>query len=599
MNFRNALLFALLGMLSLVLPAQNLEWVYAYTGEGATLPIGTTVDDWAMEVIVDHEGNILTAGRLAGRGDVDFMATEAYPATPDLLSMYLCKYTPDGELLWANPVFSGMTPSDFRPELAVDAANNVYFISHFYEATDIDPGPDEVLLTPAGDADVMLVKYKADGSFEWVVHLGSFDDERIDGLAIDADGNVVVSGQLAEPIDFDPGPGEALEVPTEIALTPFLAKYTSDGEYLWSGLLQITEEVDDFSYALPYGLDTDADNNIYLAGALLGEMDADLSADTFSIGYTAPGDDLFLAKYDPNGTLQWGFALNGLTLDYLTDLRADKQGHVYIAGFISEGQTDFDPGPGEYFLPVAGGESSFLAKYTEAGELVWAFKLGNTNYSRVNTIDFDPEGNIVLAGQMNFSMDADPGPDVVLLNPASKSGYICTYSPDMEYISSLIIDGNAESNVLAAATGPEGQYYAAGLFRKTADFDPGPNTCVLHAENNPVNQSVWADGFLAKYTPWCVPADPFIFSKDSLKLCAGDTLVIDIPDSLDLHNSCCWLLYEGACGSNAVDSAKYGSLQVQVFESGYYYVGANGSCPGQQLCDSVYVKVPNDSVTVL
>ncbi|MBR9923266.1 MAG: T9SS type A sorting domain-containing protein [Bacteroidetes bacterium] len=572
--------------------AQNLEWVGQYTGEEATIQPGTTTDDWTLDVLIDLDGNIVTSGYVAGQADVDFSESEFLVGTPNALSFYISKYDPDGNLLWAIPTITQDHFYSPRSKMAIGPDNSIYFLENFQESLDIDPGPGETIVSPVGGSDILLVKYDGNGNFIWAIPLGTSDTDAAADLTIDSEGNVILLGHTLLPIDLDPGPGEAMETPpADVGFSMFVARYTPSGEYIWSAMFDNLETPGAFNFNNGYTLDTDAQNNIYLGGTLLGIMDADPGPDVYTLESSAPGGDNFIMRLTAEGAFDWGFTTNGMTLDVVYDLKTDGENFLYATGYLSEGQTDMDPGPGEYWLTVEGFEEAYLAKYSLEGELIWAFSLGSINHNRSHGLDFTPENNIIIGGQVTEPFDADPGPDVVMLSPETRSGFICTYTPDMEYLHSMAIDGNSESSIFSAAVGLDGAYYAVGMFRKTADFDPGSGTCLLHVDNEVTNQNFSADGFLAKFTTWCIPADELTLEADSLSLCFGEQLIIEIPDSVRLNNSCCWALYKDACGQNLLDSNAYGLLETTVTESGYYYVGAKGSCPGDQLCDSIYVDV--------
>ena len=93
----------------------------------------------------------------------------------------------------------------------------------------------------------------------------------------------------------------------------------------------------------------------------------------------------------------------------------DASGNIYIHGTITQ-NCDMDPGSGVQMLypPTCGGytHSAIIAKYTSAGQYVWAYSLGCT---KAVAIDIDASGNIFVTGRTENTSDFDPGPGVTNL----------------------------------------------------------------------------------------------------------------------------------------------------------------------------------------
>jgi hypothetical protein len=86
-----------------------------------------------------------------------------------------------------------------------------------------------------------------------------------------------------------------------------------------------------------------------------------------SAGY----DDIFAAKYDPNGSLVWARRAGSTSTDYAYGMAVDTAGNSFVTGTFS-GMAIFGPGePNETTLAAASWDI-FVAKYTSDGILLWA-----------------------------------------------------------------------------------------------------------------------------------------------------------------------------------------------------------------------------------
>lgn len=123
--------------------------------------------------------------------------------------------------------------------------------------------------------------------------------------------------------------------------------------------------------AWAYDVTSDAEGNVYTCGRIKD---------------TIPGyrDDLFIAKYDVSGSLLWRKTAGGSRIDVAQALTVDKQGNVYVTGYIGEAFSMI-PNDTVFFdnkyITVNGGYSDiFIAKYDNAGNVVWVKSYGGNYY---------------------------------------------------------------------------------------------------------------------------------------------------------------------------------------------------------------------------
>jgi hypothetical protein len=119
----------------------------------------------------------------------------------------------------------GSTSFDQSLGVAVDASGNVVVTGVFRDTVDFGGGP----LTSAGIGDVFVAKYSAsDGSHLWSRGFGSTSSAAGLGVAVDANGDVVVTGVFSDTVDFGGGPLTSAGIGDV-----FVAKYSaSDGTNL-------------------------------------------------------------------------------------------------------------------------------------------------------------------------------------------------------------------------------------------------------------------------------------------------------------------------------------------------------------------------------
>ncbi len=113
------------------------------------------------------------------------------------------------------------------------------------------------------------------------------------------------------------------------------------------------------------------DHNLYVAGQFS-------STATFgNTTITASGpSEIFLAKYNPSGSLLWITYTAGGVVDKnnaAQGIDLDADGNVYVTGSFGGNTTFYSANPANKKITVASGDGAgiFLAKYTSSGTLLW------------------------------------------------------------------------------------------------------------------------------------------------------------------------------------------------------------------------------------
>src|SRR5260370_23005516 len=110
-----------------------------------------------------------------------------------------------------------------------------------------------------------------------------------------------------------------------------------------------------------YGIAADASGNVYVTGFFSG---------TASFGNTnlssSGSEDIFVAKYDAAGTLQWARPAGGSACYESLGIAVDRTGNVFVTGFF---QGNASVGPTN--LSSTGQSDVLVAKYDAAVNRVW------------------------------------------------------------------------------------------------------------------------------------------------------------------------------------------------------------------------------------
>ena len=356
-----------------------------------------------------------------------------------------------------------------------DKNGNVYIGESFDSSYDFDPGPGVKKIT-SPFTDICIAKYSTDGNLLWVDDLRSANINsfaQVSGVVADNDGNVYITGVINDSIDFDPSLNEAV-LQANFSENYVAAAYDANGNYKWSFKI----DVNNFDHDEPriaFGK-----NSVYLFGVIPnGTADLDPGSATHTAGTSGVGSS-FAAKYNrSDGSYIWGFGLASDTYNSSKELAEDSLGNIILSGGYQT-PIDLDPGPGTTTIPDYG---VYLAKYKSDGSFIWGQQelIPGYHYFDPSSMKIDPQNNILRAGQ-DRELDPTSYVAVVKYNPNGSEiwDFKLSHSDSQgDFTGSLITDGS-------------GNFYIAGGFLGTVDFDPGTGiTNVTSAGSQ--------DAFFAKY----------------------------------------------------------------------------------------------------
>jgi serine/threonine protein kinase len=366
--------------------------------------------------------------------------------------------------------------SDHVGGLAIDAAGNAYTTGWFSKTVDFDPGNGTFNLTSARGKDIFIHKLNPDGSLGWARRVGGSHDTWGVDVALDSQDNVYVAGLFGGSVDFDPGPGD-FNLVAEGYGDVFVLKLDSEGTFLNAWRIGGGE------YDWGVGVETDAEDNVYILGCFSGEADFDPGPADFNI-VSQIGIDTFLCKLDQTGSFKWvrtiPMARNTQSSDDNLRMTVDQLGNVHVTGHF-KGTSDFDPGAGQFNLSSAGGSDIFILKLDASGNFVWAKSIGSSGLDQGEGLATDSTGNVYVTGRFGGDVDFDPGTSTTILSSKIYQDDLAhswedgdafvlklTAAGDFQWARSM--GGTYLDTGLDVAADDFGNVYAAGTFMDTGSF---------------------------------------------------------------------------------------------------------------------------------
>lgn len=251
--------------------------------------------------------------------------------------------------------------------------------------------------------------------WNWAVSAG--DGSNVDqcyGIATDSQGNAYWAGSVRGTSEFGCG-----TITTGSNTAGVLAKYDAAGNCLWVRSVLVT-----FDDALAYDIAIDAEDRIYITGSYNGSavFSDDITLDSYV------GDDIFLARYDADGTCLWARRAGSSSNDEARGIAVSPDGDVFITGFVGGFTVRFDP------LQITNNNQRqvFVASYDSTGTLNWAkisTGLGQSKSARSISV---ANGRLFVTGQFSFAVGEFDG---LPISTTSNSG--------KAYVLACDLDGNA------------------------------------------------------------------------------------------------------------------------------------------------------------
>lgn len=231
---------------------------------------------------------------------------------------------------------------------------------------------EKINLSAVGDQDVVFAKYDPDGNLIWAKLLGSTAEDDGEGIAVDSNGNIYITGYTKGNLNSYTNEGDH---------DVFIAKYDSDGNQIW--LKTMGTNVTERGFWVSQG----SNGKIYLSGTASVYLED-------SWAETGGRRDLFISQFETNGDLNWVGVFGSLEDEwyYYESLAVDADGNSYLTGKADESIDD---------QPYLGVGDLFLTKYNSSGNKQWTRQLGTTGLDCGMAVTTDNTGNAYVAGQLN------------------------------------------------------------------------------------------------------------------------------------------------------------------------------------------------------
>ncbi|MEK7674326.1 MAG: SBBP repeat-containing protein, partial [Verrucomicrobiota bacterium] len=298
---------------------------------------------------------------------------------------------------------------------------------------------------------------------EWSTYLGGNELDEPKGVAVDAEGNILVIGTTRSSGWVSGGFDVSLGGTNDV----FVVKLSPSGAHLWSTYLGGSK--DDSAG----GIAVDSAGSVLVTGYtqsdgwVSGGYDASCGCGFNAIGTSGYSyGDAFVVKLSPSGTHLWSTYVGG---DYNahttgsgddagTGIAVDKAGNVLVSG--STGSSGWVSGGLDTSYNASDG---FVVKLSPNGAHLWSTYVGGDFMDYAECIAVDGAGNVLVGGRTYpvLSNWIEGGYDTSF-NGGFSDGFVLKLSPDGALVWSTYVGGTGSDSCDALAVDRAGNVLVTG-----------------------------------------------------------------------------------------------------------------------------------------
>lgn len=332
---------------------QSLNWFTYYGGDSFENP--TTLK-------VEPNNNIFLAGTT--ESSFGMASNGAYQTeSGGLYDGFISMWSPDGSQIWAT-FFGGDQYEELRDITVLDdgsviavgrtESNSDIATEGAYQTEKSEP-------YPAG----FISKFNSTGQIIWSTYLsGSLGGENF-GVASGINGEIIVTGLTVSP---NQATNNVFQTELGGGQDGFISKFSSDGNLIWYTYFGGAED------DVIYDAKMDSDSNIVVLGYTRGLE-----------GLASPGAtqesgsefSLILGKFNQDGQRIWSTYISGEGTERFAEFTLGDNNEIIVTSSTTSLAGISTPGAYQE-SNIDEGDAQFIAKYSSAGNKMWATYIGNS-----------------------------------------------------------------------------------------------------------------------------------------------------------------------------------------------------------------------------
>ncbi len=304
----------------------------------------------------------------------------------------------------------------------------------------------------------------------WMQSAGGITVDEGYDIAVDGNGNSYTTGYFTGTMNVGAGSLNA-SGSTDI----FVTKTNNQGVFQWA------VKAGGSGADRGLSIDADAQGNCYVSGFFNGT--ATFGTQTI---VSSGAQDVFVAKYNTSGVLQWVFSAGGAQADIGNGVSVDNSGNVYVTGEFL-GTATFGTST---LASQANSIDVFTMKLDGNGNFTWVELGTGSQTNRGIDVATDNSGNVYVIGQFSDTITFD----VQHPNTGFNAIFVIKYNTSGQEQWFRRISGGASNFGTAIEASGNGTVYLTGDFTGTLTFFGSTNNTLTNPYTNKVFVASYATG---------------------------------------------------------------------------------------------------------
>ena len=380
----------------------NFEWAVTF-GVDKSISSGNAI-------VTDADGSVYVAGNFQRSIDLDprKQVKQTLVSADKSQDVFLAKYNASGKLVWAQRF--GGNDDDTAQAITLGPDGNIFLAGTFEKNAVFGTRT----ITSNGRRDAFVARISPDGDVRWVGKVGGRREDYANAIAVDANGDVFLSGTIRIQGRVNPAGGTQVITARGVDATYVSRLSGDDGSLQW---IRHYGEAD--TYESAQSLAPDGDGGVYVLG-MFNRMVQFQPGNARFTRESVGGADIYLGHINSAGNWDSLSTFGGKGEDNAVAL-AFGSGGLYVTGMFDE-DADFDPSTRARILKPESDRDIFIARYSTAGKLTWARQIGGEDGEVLSRgLAVDGSGNVYATGTFSDEVDLDPGKGKLVFD-ADKDG---------------------------------------------------------------------------------------------------------------------------------------------------------------------------------
>lgn len=323
-----------------------------------------TVDDHVLSIALDNQGNLYASGYFNSTCDLDPGTSQFNVTSVGGADIFIIKLDINGNFVFGKNIgnasgssFGGTSTNTGCYGASIKIFNNNIFITGTFDnTTDFDPNSGVFSLTSNGQYDCFILNLDLLGNFVFAKSWGSSSKDSGYSIQVGLSGEIFVSGEFTNTVDFDPNVGVS-NITSSGQADGFILKLSNTGSFLWVNKIGGVGSDNCLNITL------DQNDNVFTTGYFNGSVDFDNSSNQNILNSNGM-KDAFLAAYNSSGNFIYAQNYGSSSDDEGWNLSSSNN-EIYLTGYF-QNTVDFDAGTNINNLTSSGIQDAFILGLTNS-----------------------------------------------------------------------------------------------------------------------------------------------------------------------------------------------------------------------------------------